>query len=108
MSDIEASDLRADLARQRDDLRARLNELSYDGGAGLDFDENFADSGQVAAEQGENLTLAASIRDQLSDVEAALARIDAGRYGQCEVCKQVIAPARLEAMPATRFCIEHA
>jgi|SRR3954447_20537943 len=108
MSDIEVPNLRADLARQRDGLRARLDELTNDTGASLEFDENFADSGQVAAEQGENLTLAASLREQLSEVEGALSRIDAGRYGQCEVCGQSIAAARLEAMPATPFCIDHA
>jgi len=26
----------------------------------------------------------------------------------CEVCGVAISPARLEAMPATRFCIDHA
>ena len=66
---------------------------------------NFADSGQVAAEQGEIMALATDLRDQLDDVERALAKLDAGTYGQCEVCGEPIADARLEAMPATRFCI---
>lgn len=108
MSDTEATDLRADLRRERDDLRARLSSLTNEGDAALDFDENFADSGQVAAEQGENLTLAASLQDQLAGVEAALARLDAGTYGRCAVCGEPIPPARLEAMPSARTCIQHA
>ncbi|HRW38857.1 MAG: TraR/DksA C4-type zinc finger protein [Acidimicrobiales bacterium] len=100
--------VRTDLASERDDLERRLAELTADGSAAPDFDENFADSAQVTAEQVENATLAATLRDQLSDVEDALARIDAGTYGSCEVCGAAIAPARLEAMPATRFCIDHA
>ena len=72
------------------------------------FDDNFADTGQVAAEQGENRALAAQLRDQLDDVERALAKLDDGTYGTCEVCGEPIGDARLEAMPATRFCIEHA
>jgi RNA polymerase-binding transcription factor DksA len=72
------------------------------------FDENFADSGQVAAEQGEARTVAGQLREQLADVEAALGRLEAGTYGICELCNEPIGEDRLEAMPATRWCIEHA
>ena len=100
--------LRSDLETERDELKERLSELTKDGAAAPDFDENFADSAQVAAEQVENLTLAASLREQLSDVETALERLSAGSYGICETCGATISEARLEAMPATRFCIDHA
>jgi RNA polymerase-binding transcription factor DksA len=99
--------LRASLEEERDQLRTQLRALGA-GGAGLDFDENFADSGQVAAEQGESRVLAASLADQLTDVERALAKLEDGTYGKCEVCGDPIAEPRLEAMPATRFCIKHA
>jgi RNA polymerase-binding transcription factor DksA len=99
--------VRAELEQEREQLSAQLRELGRDESS-LTFDDNFADSGQVAAEQGENLALAAQLRDQLDDVEAALARLDAGTYGTCEVCGRPIGEARLEVMPATRFCIEHA
>ena len=62
----------------------------------------------MAAEQGENKVLAAQLRDELDEVERALAKLDDGTYGACEVCGELIADARLEAMPATRFCIDHA
>ncbi len=102
------SALRVALERERDDLRARIVELESDSDASLTFDENFADSGQVAAELGENKTIAASLREQLDHVEAAVARLDDGTYGRCEVCGDEIAEARLEAMPAARSCIAHA
>ena len=44
----------------------------------------------------------------LQDVRAALARLDAGTYGQCVVCGRPIEPARLRAVPETPYCIEHA
>ena len=103
------ADLRALLEEERGQLRAQLVELGVGGDGAPTFDENFADSGQVAAEQGETRMLAASLSDQLRDVESALAKLEEGdAYGLCEVCQQAIAPARLEAMPATRYCIEHA
>ena len=108
MSATDVSKVRADLEEQRSELQSRLGELGADTDSSPEFDENFADSAQVAAEQGENLTLAANLRDQLDDVQSAIARLDAGTYGRCEVCSKEISEARLEAMPATRYCIEHA
>jgi len=45
------------------------------------------------------------VRTELSEVEAALHRLDIDRYGLCEVCGGEIAEARLEAMPAARYCV---
>ena len=61
-----------------------------------------------AAERGEAETLAGQLKERLEEVAAAIARLDGGTYGTCEVCGLAISPARLEAMPATRFCIDHA
>ena len=103
MADPDESTVRASLEDERASLNEQLQEL--DGGS---FDENFADSGQVAAEQGEVHALASSLRDQLDAVEQALVKLDEGTYGLCERCQQPIPAARLEAVPASRFCIEHA
>ena len=108
MATIDQSKLRDELLTEADDLHRQLGELETDGAAAPDFDENFADSAQVAAEVGENQALAANLRDQLVEVEAAVARIDAGTYGTCETCGGAIGDARLEAMPSARFCIDHA
>lgn len=104
-ADDEAARVRLDL--EHDQLERQLDELGH-GDAELTFDDNFADSGQVAAEQGENRALAQQLRDQLDDVEAALGKLDEGTYGSCEICGQPIGEARLTAMPAARFCIDHA
>ena len=77
-------------------------------GSGLDYDPNFADSSQVTAERGEAGVLAGQLRETLEEVALAIARLEDGSYGRCEACGADIAPARLEAMPATRFCISHA
>jgi RNA polymerase-binding transcription factor DksA len=107
-SDTLLSALRGQLEDERDVIRRQLDELDTDNGAGLPFDDNFADSGQVAAEQGEARVLANSLRSQLKEVERALDKLGSGAYGVCEVCGNEIAEARLEAMPTTRFCIQHA
>jgi DnaK suppressor protein len=100
-------DVRGMLEESREQLEVQLHDLGVEGEAGI-VDENFADSALVSAEQGEAQALASRLREQLDDVEKALARLDDGTYGSCEVCGSPIGEARLEAMPATRFCIDHA
>ncbi len=100
--------LRAQLEAERASFQRQLDDMGAAGDKSLSFDENFADSGQVAAEQGETRLLAASLSDQLKEVERALNKFDDGTYGKCETCGEEIAEARLEAMPATRYCINHA
>ncbi|MDQ0946668.1 DnaK suppressor protein [Streptomyces phaeochromogenes] len=48
--------------------------------------------------------LAASARMVLADVEAALARMDQGRYGSCHLCRRPIARERLMIVPQARYC----
>lgn len=48
--------------------------------------------------------LRAEARYELVRVNDALARLDAGRYGQCTRCGAAIAPARLEALPQADLC----
>jgi RNA polymerase-binding transcription factor DksA len=98
--------LRASLEEERGQLQAQLAELDDD--SDLSYDENFADSAQVAGQQGANRALAGQLKENLSEVERALQKMEAGTYGICERCGKEIAEARLEAMPATPFCIDDA
>jgi DnaK suppressor protein len=104
-SDAALADLRASLEEERASLRAQLADLGFGDEGGLSYDANFADSSQVTAERGEAEALAGTLRDSLAEVEHALAKLDDGTYGACERCGEPIAPARLEAMPAARYCI---
>lgn len=47
-------------------------------------------------------------RDRLVDVQSALQRIRDGSYGICAACGAVIPEARLDTMPETPYCIDHA
>src|SRR5215813_13585481 len=44
-------------------------------------------------------------RHEMEAIQAALARIDAGTYGICEICGQPISAARLTAIPMARLCV---
>jgi len=106
MSETQFSPQRDELLAERDHLTTQLEQLGRAPCTrDLDFDEGFADSGQVTAERGEVDALAGSLSENLAEIEAALEKLEAGTYGQCEDCGQAIAPARLEAMPSARLCI---
>ena len=45
-------------------------------------------------------------RETLVEIEAALQRIDAGTYGNCEGCGKPIGGERLAAIPWARLCID--
>lgn len=104
-SDAPSLDPRARLRDERDALRRQLDELGFGTEGGPVYDPNHADSSQVTTERGEAEALAASLREALTEVEAALAKFDDGTYGRCEGCGEPIAPARLEAKPEARLCI---
>jgi RNA polymerase-binding transcription factor DksA len=41
----------------------------------------------------------------LREIQAALARLEAGSYGICERCGEEIAPARLAVLPEAVLCV---
>jgi RNA polymerase-binding transcription factor DksA len=107
-SDAPTIDYRQLLENERRQLQSELSELGHGEGGGLVYDSNFADTSQVTAERGEAEVLAGQLQETLDEVALALGRLEEGTYGTCEVCGVAVAPARLEAMPATRYCINHA
>ncbi|HXQ18585.1 MAG TPA: TraR/DksA C4-type zinc finger protein [Acidimicrobiales bacterium] len=96
------------LEEERGELRRQLAELGFGDAGSLKYDSNFADTSQVTAERGEAEVLAGELKEALEEVEAALERLALGTYGRCERCGREITPARLEAMPAARLCIDDA
>jgi DnaK suppressor protein len=69
-------------------------------------DEHDPEGATIAFERQQVVALLEQARRRLSDVDAALARRDAGDYGTCESCGRSIAPERLAARPAARTCID--
>ncbi|MCR6096256.1 TraR/DksA C4-type zinc finger protein [Salipaludibacillus agaradhaerens] len=54
----------------------------------------------------EGLTHHAS--EKMDDIKKALKAIEEGTYGQCAVCGRDIPYERLEVIPETRYCMDHA
>jgi RNA polymerase-binding protein DksA len=111
---MEAAELtryRELLLEQKEALRKQLTEMGADPDQentvdGLDFDFGFADSAQSTAERNKVLAVIERLRENLQDVDIALAKIEKGTYGVCERCGEPINPERLEAIPYARLCVK--
>jgi RNA polymerase-binding transcription factor len=68
-------------------------------------DEHDPEGATIAFERAQLETLIAQARQQLLELEDALARLERGGYGICEGCGQPIAAERLEVRPTARTCI---
>lgn len=71
-------------------------------------DNHPADAGTETFERSRDLSINTSLAEELTEVEAALQRIEDGTYGICEISKEEIPFERLEAIPYTRYMVEHA
>lgn len=80
---------------------ASLSELS-------DADQHPADVGTETAGRESDVSLIESLDAELADIEAALERLEGGTYGLCQACGRPISAERLDALPATRFCVADA
>ena len=83
-------------------------ERPADGGSRPQYGKRIGDHTSDALETRRNVAASDTLRLQQAEVRRALAKLDEGSYGMCEVCGKEIGEARLEAMPATRYCIDHA
>jgi len=72
------------------------------------LDQHQGDIGTETFEREKDFSLLEQLEAEIGDLDAALRKIDDGTYGTCEVCGKQIEAERLEAVPGTRTCIEHA
>jgi DnaK suppressor protein len=91
----------------RDGLQREQEEGSSETGGELSsLDQHPGDSGTETFEMEKNVSLLEQVDDELREIEAAAQRLERGTYGTCQACGRPIGDDRLEAMPATRFCVE--
>jgi DnaK suppressor protein len=77
-------------------------ETASDPGAG----GHLADAGSEMFDRSRDLSIVENFDSQLSEIEHAIGRIEAGSYGRCEACGREIGDERLAARPMARFCID--
>jgi DnaK suppressor protein len=102
------ANVRARLDRERASLQSDVEALAAENQAQQDdygVGNHVADDATEVFTRERNLALRNNTQDLLAQVDAALRRLDEGRYGICARCGQEIAPDRLEALPYAIYCI---
>lgn len=107
LSDQQIAILRAKLEAEAAGLTDRMNADGQEMTENLNPDPgDVEDSAQADAMHFRNKSLLDRDRARLSEIEAALDRMDAGTYGICEDTDEPISFRRLELEPTTRFTVE--
>jgi RNA polymerase-binding transcription factor DksA len=68
-------------------------------------DEHDPEGATIAFEREQVVAHLRAAELRVAEAAAALARLDAGTYGTCERCGSAIGDTRLDARPATRWCV---
>jgi len=88
-------------------LQAEADTLAAEREQGdTQFDEESGEGDTVSIERERDLLLSATARQQVEEIDAALARMADGTYGVCSSCGRRIPVARLEVVPWTSVCVE--
>jgi DnaK suppressor protein len=110
MADLE--DARAALLAEGQQAQERLAGLERDFASSVEAadaanadDEHDPEGATLAFERQQVAALIGAARDRLRQVQEALARIDAGSYGQCSRCGAPIGAERLAVRPSASTCI---
>jgi RNA polymerase-binding protein DksA len=102
----EYEEVRQTLCAMLEELNLRLDRITNNvRHSDVPLEKDFAEM----ATQNENNEvmdyLGNSAKTEIGMIKQAIARIDNGQYGMCQVCDEPIGKERLEALPYSSMCI---
>lgn len=117
LSKQEMEGLRKQLLERKQDIqhREKTNDhyglsgsMRYQAGELSTIDNHPGDVGTEMFERAKDISLNEHDEFMLERIDSALALMEKGDYGVCAVCSKPIPYERLEAVPYTIYCREHA
>lgn len=102
MSAIDLEHYRRRLIEERERLDRQLGEIDRERQAEGPIDTLSGDAGQDTARVGAEMSMESDLKASLTEVDAALRRIEDGTYGYDEDTGEPIDPDRLDAIPTAR------
>jgi RNA polymerase-binding protein DksA len=114
---IDIDHFRALLLEERERVQSAIAHLRADHPGSLDdeveevaasADSHLGEAAAATLNREIDYTLGENSEQILSEIEAALKRIDDGTYGTCTACGKEIGIERLEAYPWASLCIDDA
>lgn len=106
--DLNLDAIREELEARRDRARERLAVLTQrpERGSAVGFGKRIGDGTSEAVSRLTDIGVGDSLERGLERTERALAKLDEGTYGMCDVCGDPIARGRLQAMPDGVLCLD--
>jgi RNA polymerase-binding protein DksA len=114
---IDTEHYRRILLEERERVGRAISNLREDHPGAIDdeaeeisgsSDNHLGDTAAVTLDREIDYTLEENSGHVLTEIDAALKRIEDGTYGICTVCGKEIAPERLEAYPWASLCMDDA
>lgn len=113
MSTIDISRFKDALENERARVVAAIENIRNENPGSVEdetgeetYDQHLADVATAMHDRELDYGLAENEQQLLSEIDAALQRIDDGTYGTCSNCGKEIQPERLEALPWAQLCID--
>jgi DnaK suppressor protein len=104
---MDEAAIRTELEERRDRARETIAGLAKtpERGTAQGFGKRIGDGTVEAISRLTEIGVGTSLEAGLERTERALAKLDEGTYGLCDVCGEPIAPKRLAAMPDVVTCV---
>ncbi|HTA36710.1 MAG TPA: TraR/DksA C4-type zinc finger protein [Solirubrobacteraceae bacterium] len=104
---LDLDEIRKVLQARRDQTSERVAGLAQrpELGSAQGFGKRIGDGTTEAISRLTEIGVGQSLESTLARTERALAKLDEGTYGTCDVCEQPIAEKRLRAMPDSVMCV---
>lgn len=90
---------------ERAEKENREASQDFDAAGDNNFEDQIGDSASITFARERDFSLQQNNEDILSQIDAALEKIDKGAYGTCSQCHELIAEQRLKAIPYAQYCI---
>ena len=102
--------VRDNLLAKRAELLDELGQLEAPPGerGEIAFGKRVGEGTAMAVDRLSQVAVHDKLQTVMADVDRALAKVDEGSYGTCDVCGEPIAEGRLEALPWATRCVKDA
>jgi DnaK suppressor protein len=94
---------KAEIDDQMGQLEARPDEQGS-----ISFGKRVGEGTSMAVDRLSQVAVHDKLQMTLADVERAMAKLEDGSYGRCDVCGEPIGEGRLEALPWAVRCVRDA
>ena len=103
----EYEEVRSHLIAMLEELNLRLDRITKNvRHSDVPLEKDFAEMATQNVNNEVMDYLGNSARTEIEMIKQAIARIDNGQYGICQVCDEPISKERLEALPYSNVCIK--